>query len=274
MTTRSTRSVAPEGKYAYVTPLPDPPRVADSPEQYKHMARADQTLETWLRRRENTLIDGEGYLCFSRSDPRRTWVAPDCIIAFDIDLELYNHYNGYVISAMGKPPDLVMEVASKSTGRRDCTTKRDQYANFGVGEYWRFDPTGGRNYDRPLAGDRLSNGRYEPFDIHYEDDGLIWGYSPTLGLELVWDDGQLFFRNPATGEILLSQPQTQEALAATQDALTAAETRATNAETRAIGAETRAAEAEARAAAAQAEAQRLRAKLRRQPRAGSEPEPE
>ena len=234
----------PSGRYAYVRRLPDPPRLADAPEQYKHMARADQTLATWLRGRPNTLVDGEGYLCFNRSDPMSAWVAPDCIVAFDVDLELYGHYNGYVINEMGKPPDFVMEVASRSTARRDLTTKRDQYANFRVGEYWRFDPTGGENYGRPLAGERLVNGAWEPCDIHEDADGLIWGYSPALGLELVWNDGQLYFRVPETGEILLNQQQTQDALEFTRDQL----------------------------AAAEAETERLRELLRRYKPAQSEPE--
>ena len=229
MTTKPVVGSEPSGKYAYVVPLPDPPRLADAPEQYKHMARADQTLETWLRGRPNTLVDGEGYICFNRSDPMSTWVAPDCIIAFDIDLELYDHYNGYVINEIGKPPDFVMEVASRSTARRDLTIKRDRYAAFGVGEYWRFDPTG-KYYDRPLAGDRLVNGVWEPFDSHEDVDGRIWGYSPALGLDLVWDDGRLYFRNPETGEILLNQQQAQDALEFTRDQLSAAETRAANAE--------------------------------------------
>ena len=37
------------------------------------------------------------------------------------------------------PPDLVVEVLSKSTRRLDLTLKRDRYARFGVGEYWVID---------------------------------------------------------------------------------------------------------------------------------------
>ena len=33
--------------------------------------------------------------------------------------------NGYVISEVGKPPDFVLEVASRSAGRRDYTVKRE-----------------------------------------------------------------------------------------------------------------------------------------------------
>jgi Uma2 family endonuclease len=57
------------------------------------------------------------------------------------------------------PPDLVVEVSSDSTRRRDLTVKRRYYERTGVGEYWfvdlrtdtvlvhRHDP----GFDRPLA---------------------------------------------------------------------------------------------------------------------------
>lgn len=38
------------------------------------------------------------------------------------------------------PPDLVVEVLSPSTSRRDLGIKRRQYARFGVREYWLVDP--------------------------------------------------------------------------------------------------------------------------------------
>jgi Uma2 family endonuclease len=37
-------------------------------------------------------------------------------------------------------PDLVVEILSPSTGKRDKTTKKEIYARFGVKEYWIVDP--------------------------------------------------------------------------------------------------------------------------------------
>lgn len=48
------------------------------------------------------------------------------------------------------PPDLVIEILSHGTKAFDLTTKRDDYAQFGVSEYWTYDPAGGRAPD-PLG---------------------------------------------------------------------------------------------------------------------------
>ena len=124
------------------------------------------------------------------------------MVAFGVDPDAIFARNGYVISEVGKPPDFVLEVASESTGRRDYTAKRAIYAEYGVDEYWRFDPGSGQYHDQPLSGDRLVNGRYEPLPLNTGADEVIRGHSPVLGLELHWDTGQLRFYDPAAGDYL------------------------------------------------------------------------
>ena len=52
-------------------------------------------------------------------------------------------------------PDLVVEVQSPSTARRDRTRKADLYARFGAREYWLFDPSDESVEIRRLEGDRF-----------------------------------------------------------------------------------------------------------------------
>ena len=87
--------------------------------------------------------------------------------------------------------------------------KREGYAGYGVQEYWRFDRTGGRFHNAPLAGDMLVDGLYRPLPIHEGADGLIWGHSAVLGLDLCWDDGEFRLRNPITGEFLPNPAELQ-----------------------------------------------------------------
>ena len=49
---------------------------------------------------------------------------PDLLVAFDADPALYEANNGYVISEQGKPPDFVLEIASRHTGHLDIGEKR------------------------------------------------------------------------------------------------------------------------------------------------------
>jgi hypothetical protein len=210
MTVKRTLKTPGSDQFADIVPLPDPPRIPDM-QQNKHITRADQTLDTWFRRISGTLVNGQGYLCPDRDNIRRS-PYPNCLVAFDVDPERITATNGYVISEVGKPPEFVLEVASSTTGRRDYTIKREQYAALGVGEYWRFDHTGGQYHDAALAGDRLVNGVYERITVTTESDGLIWGHCETLGLDLCWRNNELLFRDPSTGEFLLNQLQAQDAL--------------------------------------------------------------
>ena len=106
------------------------------------------------------------------------------LVALNADFELLKEQGGYEITRQGNPPELVLEVASRTTGIRDYTIKRRDYEGYGVGEYWRFDPSGGRYHDAALAGDRLVGGRYERIPIETLEDGSLSGYSETLGLYL------------------------------------------------------------------------------------------
>ena len=238
--TTTLTSPSPSGT-ARLAPLPDPPKAPDALQQLPYITRAYLILDSYFHRRPDVFVGGNGYLCFDTRNCSR-WVRPDSLVAVGVDPEAILACNGYVISEVGKPPEFVLEVASESTGRRDYTHKRAIYAEYGVAEYWRFDRSGGQYHDRPLSGDCLVNGQYEPLPLDTGADGVIRGYSPVLGLELHWDAGQLRFYDPTVGDYL---PDLADALAQRD----AAEDRGD-------------AEAAARTAA-EALVQRLRAQLRR-----------
>ena len=247
-------------------PLPDPPKL--DMQQTRHLSIYGVTailakhLDA-LRPDATTLVGGNGYLCRRRSDfPRCPY--PDLLVAFGIDQEKVDVANGYVIEEVGKPPDLVMEVASPSTGRNDYTEKRITYANLAVLEYWRFDYTGGAYHDAPLAGDRLSEtGVYRPLEMVTEPDGVIWGYSEMLGLSLCWVEGRLRFWYRAQGQYLPDLPESVALVDAAEARAAAESARADVAETLATRESARADTESARADAAEARARMLEQELRR-----------
>ena len=135
---------------------------------------------------------------------------PDLLVAFDIDPAAAIAQRGYAIEHQGKPPDFVLEIASETTGRNDYTAKRDDYAAFGIPEYWRFDPTGGQYHDAPLAGDALKDGVYRPITIVQTSETHYWGYSAVLNLDLCWEAGQLRWWDPEAQRYLLTFDETDE----------------------------------------------------------------
>ena len=208
MTTRSKLKQRQLVDYSHVEPLPDPHREPDM-NQRRRIRAFDGILVPHFASRGDVLVSGEGYLRHDGGNEDEQ-MAPDCMVVFGVNPDAIEARNGYVISEVGKPPDFVLEVASRSTGVRDYTVKREGYARYGVREYWRFDHSGGRYHDAALAGDVLEDGEFESVEITHESDGLVWGHSSVLGLDLCWDSGELRFRDPASGEFLLT-PEEQGA---------------------------------------------------------------
>ena len=143
---------------------------------------------------------------------------PDILIAFNVNRHFIVADGGYSIEDHGKSPEFVLEIASPTTSRNDETDKRDAYAAFRVGEYWRFDDTGGRLYRAALAGDRLVNGRYEPIEVREVSWARIWGYSAALNLYVCWEYGHLRWYDPVEQRYLLTHDEEAEAHMAEREA--------------------------------------------------------
>ena len=244
------------GAATALRPVPDPPRDIDAMQQFSHISTFANVLSDHFSQRPDAFVSGEGYLCRYRGQVIGRLV-PDCVVAFGVDPDAISDTNAYVLDEVGKPPDFVLEVASESTGRNDYTVKRDAYARYGVGEYWRFDATGGKHHDAPLAGDVLVGDAYARIELREGDDGVIRGYSAALGLEFHWDAGFLRLYDPDAGRYLMTLTENRIARQAAEDRARSAQARADDAETYARRAQARARDAEA--AAEQDRAARLAA---------------
>ena len=65
---------------------------------------------------------------------------PDNVLIPDIIFIARDRLHVVGSRAVDAAPDLVIEILSPGTRRRDLTTKRELYARFGVREYWPVDP--------------------------------------------------------------------------------------------------------------------------------------
>ena len=182
--------------------FPDfPPRDDMQNPIYLHRPTHIAALDIHFGNSPTTLVMGE--VPVSWTAQREGTRIPDLLIAFNVDrAAILYQQAGYAIDREGKPPDFALEVASPTTGATDITAKRVDYQRFGIPEYWRYDPSGGRYHDAPLAGDRLVDGVYSPIEIEWLAERQCRGFSQILGLYLCWEDGDLRWYNPETGSYL------------------------------------------------------------------------
>ena len=166
---------------------------------------------------EHTIVISETPLAWNHSQ-REGVLIPDLLIAFEVDAEDVIARRGYAVSQQAKPPDFVLEVASESTGRRDEEAKRTGYQSYGVQEYWRYDPSGGRFHRQHLAGDVLVDGAYQSIPIHRSDSTHFWGHSQALNLDLCWENDYLRWWDPVAQHYLETHNEEAEGRIAERNA--------------------------------------------------------
>ena len=202
-------------------PSSDGEPLAESDHQYIPLTDTVSTLRNHYRDRTDVYVAGDMLVYYVLNDPS-TSVAPDVYAVFGA---LGNHpRDSWVVSREGgRVPDFVLEVASRSTWRRDREEKREIYAAIGVSEYWRFDPLD-EFFGVPLEAERLVDGVYQPIPIARDEDGVLRAYSEVLGLELcVFADLSLRLYDPIRGAWLLNHQRSEEARLASEAARLTAE---------------------------------------------------
>ena len=214
MTTRAQASVANPPEWgdevedpSIEYPDSDGEPMADNDWQFTALTNTASALRVRYQDRPDVYVAGD-MLVYYRMNDNQTRVAPDVYVVFGA---LGNHRrSSWRTWQEGKPPDFVLEVASPGTWERDAGDKRRIYAEMGVTEYWRFDPTGDC-FTPPLVGERLENGVYREIPLSTED-GILRGYSELLGLDLCVLPGlELRLYDPATGEWLHTHQESEAA---------------------------------------------------------------
>ena len=219
-------SVRPPAAIDY--PDSDGKPMAENDWQRNVIVYALSVLENRFDGRPDVYVSGDLLIYYEGGNPRAS-VVPDVFVVFGAERRLRRVYK---LWEEPKAPDFVLEVASPNTWQDDEGPKRELYERLGVREYFQHDPMGEHLPSR-LQGRRLVGGAYEPLPAVPSLDGTLLLYSETLGLDLLADrSGKLRFRDPVTGELLLSLKETEASRQGESAARRKAESRAETAEAR------------------------------------------
>lgn len=217
-------------------PSADGERMAETDFQYIPLTNTVSALRVRYHGRTDVYVAGD-MLIYYRINRNDLSIAPDI---YAVVGAAGNHpRDSWLVWREGKAPDFVMEIASQSTWRRDVAQKRDIYAEMGVSEYWRFDPTG-RFFTPPLVGERLVDTGYQQLPVAADEAGILRGYSAVFELDICVRPGlDLRLFDPAAGEWLLTHQESESGRQAAEAALQSSQTALQSSE-----ADRRAAEAE------------------------------
>ena len=195
-------------------PSSDGEPMSENQWQYVAMTDTVSALANHFIQRDDVFVAGD-LLVYYRMNDNSTRVAPDVFVVFGANGKHLR--DSWIVWREGKAPDFVMEVASPSTWRRDAAEKRVIYAEMGVSEYWRYDPTGSF-FSPELVGERLAGGEYQPIPLETDGEGILRGRSEVLALDICARPGlELRLYDPESGQWLRTHRESEEALQAAED---------------------------------------------------------
>jgi len=150
---------------------------------------------------QEVYVSGNLLLCYEQGN-RRKHVSPDVLVTKGLRPGLRLNY---ILWQERLPPNVVIEVTSKTTRKEDIETKFEIYQNvIRVAEYFLFDPYG--DYlDPPLRGHRLKRGQYVPINL---SRGRM--HCEQLGIDLVPEYQALALVDRKTGQRLKTADEVAE----------------------------------------------------------------
>jgi Uma2 family endonuclease len=197
-------------------PETDGEPMAETDFQRNPLIYAVKALDIHFAQHPDVYVSGNLLIYYIEGNPYKS-IAPDVFVVFGIPKYERPIYQTWV---EGKGPDVVIEITSKTTRKRDEEEKPPIYRAMGVQEYFQYDPQG--EYLTPaLQGRRLdAAGNYTPIPAKHQNGrgSVLVLPSQVLDLELHLEEKRLRLYNPATSSYLLSHEEAEQArmLAETQ----------------------------------------------------------
>ena len=177
-------------------PTRDGRPVAETDLHYLRLAGAAHGLRRFFSHRDDVYV-GSNLMVFDEPGNPRRHLAPDIFVAFGVrsgSRDLFKIWEE-------KPPSFVLEITSKTTRGEDERTKRQRYAQWGVQEYFLYDPRA-EWVKPPLQGFGLHGRRYRRMPECVLPNGKRGLGCKTLELYLWLRDGELRLYEPSSGRDL------------------------------------------------------------------------
>jgi Uma2 family endonuclease len=183
-------------------PTSDGKPMAETELHWQVMVDAVETLREYYATDPMVHVGGN-LLLFYEEGNRRKHVSPDAFMVRGIPKFPLRDY--YLLWEEGKPPDVVIEITSKTTRQEDQKKKRVLYRDvLKIPEYFQFDPT--EDYLKPsLQGVRRVGDEYVPIE---PVDGRL--PSAILGLHLERSGWELRLWDPVRGRRLLTRGEQRD----------------------------------------------------------------
>ena len=172
-----------------------------------HAALVHYLMEvlTWLFRGQSCAIY-ENLNFYQTTNPMEYPLAPDIAVLKQVD---FQHLRSWKVGQTGLAPQVVFEIASEETWKKDLNEKPLRYAHMGVEEYFAYDPNEPplrRTGTRRLYGWHRRTGTSKPQmqALPVGTQGRLW--SPHLDSFLV-PDGELLRLYDRQGHLRLTQAE-------------------------------------------------------------------
>ncbi len=162
-------------------PVSDGKPMAETPEHLEAMLYLLDALMRYFAGREDVYVAGNQFMYWIEGNPSQR-VAPDVYVAFGVPKRPWRPT--WKVWEMGKAPDVIFELTSRSTAPEDLGRKYRLYQRLGVKEYILIDVT--RDYlIEPVMLHRLVGHEYQRIPNERPNDREWRAHSERLGLSIV-----------------------------------------------------------------------------------------
>jgi Uma2 family endonuclease len=151
-----------------------------------------ETLKVHFQPRTDVYVSGNIMFYYEEGNPRKVF-SPDVMVCFGISNEIRRTFKLWEEKQF---PQVVFEISSRGTWGEDLNKKWFLYQQFGVKEYYIFDP----EYDylpEPLIAYRAKRGEFK--QVAVKNNRI---FSEQLGLDVIDTGEGLRFFNPESKEFL------------------------------------------------------------------------